>query len=64
MNVYLSNAYSLCIAISFELNDVSYHKINLNEVNAVEVIMFSLVTYYPNILAIFEILMFARKMGA
>ena len=51
----LTNTYSLCIPISFELNDVSGHTTNLSEVRIVEIIMLLLVTYYPNIITIFEI---------
>ena len=60
----LTNAYSLCITISFELNDVSYHTTNLSEVKDVGIIMLLLVTYYPNIISIFEILMSAGNIGA
>ena len=49
----LTNAYSLCITISFELNDVSIYTIVL-----------LLAAYYPNIITIFEILMSARNIGA
>ena len=60
----LTNAYSLCITISFELNDVSIYTINEKEVKDVEIIMLLLAAYYPNIITIFEILMFARNIGA
>jgi len=46
----LTNTYSLCITISFELNDVSGHTSNLSDVRIVEIIMLLLVTYYPNII--------------
>ena len=60
----LTNAYSLCITISFELNDVSCHTINLSGVKNVWIIMLLLVTYYPNIISIFEILMSSVNVGA
>ena len=60
----LTNAYSLCITISFELNDVSIYTINEKEVKDVEIIMLLLVTYYMNIISIFEILMSAGNIGA
>lgn len=60
----LTNAYSLCITISFELNDVSIYTINEKEVKDVEIIMLLLAAYYPNIITIFEILMSARNIGA
>lgn len=63
MKLNLSSAYSLCITISLELTDVSIQIINPKDVNAVELIMFSLATYYLNIIVIFMILMFAGKMG-
>ncbi len=60
----LTSAYSFCIAISFELTDVSYHITNLSEVRIVQIIMLLLVAYYPNIISIFEILMSAGNIGA
>ena len=60
----LTNAYSLCITISFELNDVSIYIINEKEVRIVEIIMLLLVAYYPNIIAIFVILMSVGNIGA
>ena len=48
----LTNAYSLCITISFELNDVSIYTINEKEVKDVEIIMLLLAAYYPNIITI------------
>ena len=60
----LYNAYSLCITISFELNDVSIYTINEKEVKDVKIIMLLLVTYYSNIISIFEILMSSVNIGA
>ena len=60
----LTNAYSLCITISFELNDVSIYTINEKEVKDVEIIMLLLAAYYPNIITIFEILRSAGNIGA
>ena len=60
----LTNAYSLCITISFELNDVSIYTINEKDVKDVEIIMLLLAAYYPNIITIFAILMSARNIGA
>ena len=60
----LTNAYSLCITISFELNDVSIYTIDEKEVRDVEIIMLLLATYYPNIISIFEILMSSGNIGA
>ena len=60
----LTNAYSLCITISFELNDVSIYIIDEKEVRIVEIIMLLLAAYYPNIISIFEIFMSAVNMGA
>ena len=64
MTFKLTNAYSLCITISFELNDVSIYAINEKEVKDVGIIMLLLVTYYPNIISIFGILMSAGNIGA
>ena len=60
----LTNTYSLCITISFELNDVSIYTINSKEVNAVEIIVFSLASYYPNVICILKVLMSAKIRGA
>ncbi|WP_296804474.1 hypothetical protein [uncultured Methanobrevibacter sp.] len=60
----LTNDYSLCITISFELNDVSIYTIDEKEVRDVEIIMLLLATYYPNIISIFEILMSSGNIGA
>ena len=49
---------------SFELNDVSIYAINEKEVKDVGIIMLLLVTYYPNIISIFEILMSSVNVGA
>lgn len=62
MKFKLTSAYSLCITISFELPDVSTYTVNPNEVNAMEIIMFSLAAYYSNAISILMILMSARKM--
>ena len=64
MTFKLTNAYSLCITISFELNDVSIYTINEKEVKDVKIIMLLLVTYYSNIISIFEILMSSVNIGA
>ena len=61
MNLNLSDTYSLCITISFELNDVSILLNYQKEVRTMEIIVLLLATYYQNIIMI---LMIARKMRA
>ena len=53
----LTNAYSLCITISFELNDVPIYTINPKEVKCRG-------EYYPNVICILKVLMSAKIRGA
>ena len=61
MVLNLRNTYSLCITISFELNDVSILLNYQKEVRTMEIIVLLLATYYQNIITI---LMIAGKMRA